>query len=160
MERSGKRPLDSGVGPPCARFRDPFRGTPLNRCGACAYLACRRASFQIARHAVKNCRKSRRFIPELRGMGKPAQSSDIGSRPLRLSRRRSADPGWVMSEANGIRGVAHDFVQSGEAAFRQRREQGSETHMCQKSSVSYSNWSHRKYMGHAPGGGSNDTILI
>jgi len=39
QERSGNLPLDSGVDPPCTRYRDPLEGTPLNRCGTRAYWA-------------------------------------------------------------------------------------------------------------------------
>jgi hypothetical protein len=44
------------------------------------------------------------------------------------SRRRPADPGWV-SERSSLdqKGRAHYSMQSSAAAFRRRREQGSET---------------------------------
>jgi hypothetical protein len=44
------------------------------------------------------------------------------------SQRRPADPGWV-SERSSLdqKGRAHHFMPSSAAAFRRRREQGSET---------------------------------
>ena len=45
------------------------------------------------------------------------------------SQRRPADPGWVSEQSSlDQKGRALNRMQSSEAAFRRRREQGSETH--------------------------------
>ncbi len=54
--------------------------------------------------------------------------------PAPWSRRRPADPGWVSERSERHqRGRALNLMPSREAAFRRRREQGSETPLFERS---------------------------